>query len=186
PVHNVEGIIARAGLSIRVRGSSSISAGNDPLYIVDGIPTTDATSVNPNDIESFSVLKDAASAAIYGSRAANGVIVITTKKGIAGKSKIDFSTYYGITSPTKVLKVLNAQQYQSYANEVEGRTAITDSMVAANDINWPKEVFQKGHQENYQLSVSGGSDKSQHFISVGYTDQKGIVKPAQYDRFSTR
>lgn len=175
-----------AGLSIRVRGSSSISAGNDPLYIIDGIPTTDATSVNPNDIESFSVLKDAASAAIYGSRAANGVIVITTKKGVAGKSKIDFSTYYGITSPTKVLKVLNAKQYQSYANELEGTTAITDAMVAANDINWPKEVFQKGHQENYQLSFSGGDEKSQHFISVGYTDQKGIVKPAEYDRFSTR
>jgi len=175
-----------AGLSIRVRGSSSISAGNDPLYIIDGIPTTDATSVNPNDIESLSVLKDAASAAIYGSRAANGVIVITTKKGIAGKSKIDFSTYYGITSPTKVLKVLNAKQYQSYANELEGSTAITDAMVAANDINWPKEVFQKGHQENYQLSFSGGDEKSQHFISVGYTDQKGIVKPAEYDRFSAR
>jgi TonB-linked SusC/RagA family outer membrane protein len=175
-----------AGLSIRVRGSSSISAGNDPLYIIDGIPTTDASSVNPNDIESFSVLKDAASAAIYGSRAANGVIVITTKKGVAGKSKMDFSTYYGITSPTKVLKVLNAQQYQSYANEVEGTSQVTDAMVAANDINWPKEVFQKGHQENYQLSFAGGSDKSTHFISVGYTDQKGIVKPASYDRFSSR
>jgi TonB-linked SusC/RagA family outer membrane protein len=175
-----------AGLSIRIRGSSSISAGNDPLYVIDGIPTTDASSVNPSDIESFSVLKDAASASIYGSRAANGVVVITTKKGASGKSKIDFSTYYGITSPTKVLKVLNAKQYQAYANEQQGKTVITDSMVAANDINWPDEVFQKGHQQNYQLSIAGGSEKTQHYISFNYTDQKGIVQPAKYDRFSGR
>jgi len=175
-----------AGLSIRVRGSSSISAGNDPLYIVDGIPTTDASTVNPDDIEAISVLKDAASAAIYGSRAANGVVVITTKKGAIGKSKIEFSTFYGITSPTKVLSVLNGKQYQDYANELKGDTVITDAMVAANNVNYPKEVFQKGHQESYQLAISGGTEKSQHYISINYTDQAGIVKPAKYDRFSAR
>ncbi|HEY4286910.1 MAG TPA: TonB-dependent receptor [Puia sp.] len=175
-----------AGLTIRVRGSSSISAGNDPLYVVDGIPTTDISSVNPNDIESYSILKDAASASIYGTRAANGVVVITTKKGTTGKSHIDFSTYYGITSPTKVLSVLNAKQYQAYANEQKGSTVITDSMVAANDINWPKEIFRKGNQQNYQLSISGGNEKTQHYISFNYTDQVGMVKPAKYDRLSGR
>lgn len=175
-----------AGLTIRVRGASSISAGNDPLYIVDGIPLTDISSFNPNDIESISILKDAASASIYGTRAANGVVVITTKKGVAGKSRIDFSTYYGVTSPTKMLSVLNAQQYQAYANEQKQSTVVTDSMVQANDINWPKEVFKQGNQQNYQLSISGGSEKTQHYISLNYTDQVGMIKPATFDRLTGR
>jgi len=175
-----------AGLSIRIRGSSSISAGNDPLYIVDGIPTTDITVYNPNDIESISILKDAASAAIYGSRAANGVVVITTKKGVAGRSKISFNTFYGITSTTKMLPVLNARQYQDYVNELKNSTVVTDSLVNANNVNWPGEVFQKGHQENYQLSISGGTEKTQHYISLNYTDQVGMIKPAKFDRFSGR
>ncbi len=175
-----------AGLTIRVRGSSSISAGNDPLYIVDGIPLTDISSFNPNDIESISILKDAASASIYGTRAANGVVVITTKKGVAGKSKVDFSTYYGTTSATKMLSVLNAKQYQDYANEQKGSTVITDAMVQANDINWPKKVFQNGNQQNYQIAVSGGSEKTQHYISLNYTDQVGFIKPATFDRVTGR
>jgi TonB-dependent SusC/RagA subfamily outer membrane receptor len=104
-----------AGLTIRVRGSSSISAGNDPLYIVDGIPMTDISAFSPNDIESISILKDAASASIYGTRAANGVVVITTKKGVSGKSRISANVYAGISSPTKMLSVLNGKQYQDYA-----------------------------------------------------------------------
>ena len=175
-----------AGLSIRVRGSSSISAGNDPLYVVDGIPLTDISAFNPNDIESISVLKDAASASIYGTRAANGVVVITTKKGVVGRSRIDFSTYLGTSSATKKLPVLNAKQYQDYVNELKGTTAVTDAMVQANDINWPDEVFQTGSQQNYQLSVSGASEKTQHYISVNYTDQKGIIKPANFNRVTGR
>jgi TonB-linked SusC/RagA family outer membrane protein len=175
-----------AGLTIRVRGSSSISAGNEPLYVVDGIPMTDISAYTPNDIESISILKDAASASIYGTRAANGVVVITTKKGVAGKSKIDFSAYYGTTSTTKKLDVLNAQQYQNYANQVLGPNSITDSMVKANNINWPDETFRKGNQQNYQLSFSGGNEKSQHYISLGYNNQVGIIKPAKFDRFTGR
>src|SRR5579871_6526198 len=175
-----------AGLTIRVRGSSSISAGNDPLYIVDGIPMTDISAFSPNDIESISVLKDAASASIYGTRAANGVVVIVTKKGVAGKSKIEFSTYYGTTSPTKVLSVLNAKQYQAYANEQKQSTVVTDSMVQANDINWPKEIFRTGNQKNYQLSISGGTEKTQHYISLNYMDQVGMIKPATFDRLTGR
>lgn len=175
-----------AGLTIRVRGSSSISAGNDPLYVVDGIPMTDISAYSPNDIESISVLKDAASASIYGTRAANGVVVITTKKGVAGKAKIDFNTYYGTTSTTKKLHVLNAQQYQQYMNEAFTPAPITDSMVKANNINWPDEVFQNGHQVNYQLAISGGSEKTQHYISLGYSDQVGIIKPAAFNRLTAR
>jgi TonB-linked SusC/RagA family outer membrane protein len=175
-----------AGLSIRIRGSSSISAGNDPLYIVDGIPTTDISEYNPNDIESISILKDAASASIYGTRAANGVVVITTKKGKAGQSKISASAYYGITSPTKMLPVLNAKQYQDYANELRGAGTISDSLIQANHIDWPKEIFGHGNQQNYQLSISGGSEKTQHYISFNYLDQTGMIKPAKYDRFTGR
>jgi TonB-linked SusC/RagA family outer membrane protein len=175
-----------AGLTIRVRGSSSISAGNDPLYVVDGIPMTDISTFNPSDIQSISVLKDAASAAIYGTRAANGVVVITTKKGTAGKSRIDFSAYYGTSSPTKRLKVLNAKQYQAYANEQKGSEVITDAMVAANDINWPDQVFRTGTQQNYQLSFSGGSEHTQHYISLNYMDQQGMIKPASFNRFTGR
>lgn len=175
-----------AGLTIRIRGSSSISAGNEPLYVVDGIPLTDISLFSPDDIESISILKDAASASIYGTRAANGVVVITTKKGVTGKSRIDFSSYYGTTSATKMLPVLNAKQYQAYANEQKNSTVITDSMVQANDINWPKEVFQNGNQQNYQLSVSGGTERTQHYISINYTDQSGIIKPAKFDRVTGR
>jgi len=176
-----------AGLTIRVRGSSSISAGNDPLYVVDGIPMTDISSFSPGDIETISILKDAASASIYGTRAANGVVVITTKKGVAGKSKINLSVYGGISSSTKMLSVLNGKQYQDYANELNAPVvAVTDSMVNANNVDWPKEVFQKGNQQNYQLSIAGGSEKTQHYISINYLNQKGIVKPASFDRLTGR
>ncbi|MFL9483789.1 TonB-dependent receptor [Chitinophagaceae bacterium LWZ2-11] len=175
-----------AGLTIRVRGSSSISAGNDPLYVVDGIPMTDISAYSPNDIESISILKDAASSSIYGTRAANGVVVITTKKGVAGKSKIDFSMYYGVTSPTKKLSVLNAKQYQDYANTVIGPGTISDSLVKANDVNWPNEVFRTGNQVNYQLAISGGNEKTQHYISLGYSDQVGMIKPAKFNRVTGR
>jgi TonB-linked SusC/RagA family outer membrane protein len=175
-----------AGFTIRVRGSSSISAGNDPLYIVDGIPTTDISAFNPNDIESISILKDAASASIYGTRAANGVVVITTKKGTSGKSKINFSTYFGTSSATKKLGVLNGKQYQDYANEQKMSNVITDSAVAANDINWPEEVFRNGNQQNYQFSIAGGSEKTQHYISLNYLDQTGIIKPANFNRLTGR
>jgi TonB-linked SusC/RagA family outer membrane protein len=175
-----------AGLTIRIRGSSSISAGNDPLYVVDGIPMTDIDAFSPNDIESISILKDAASASIYGTRAANGVVVVTTKKGIAGKSRIDFSAYYGTSSTTKKLDVLNSQQYQDYMNTAFGPGTITDSLVKANNINWPDEVFRDGHQVNYQLSVAGGSEKSQHYISFGYSDQVGMIRPSNFDRLNGR
>lgn len=175
-----------AGLSIRVRGSSSISAGNDPLYVVDGIPMTDISAYNPNDIESISILKDAASAAIYGTRAANGVVVITTKKGKNGQSRVDLTTYFGTSTTTKKLHMMNAKHYQDYANEVYGAGTITDAMIAATDINWQDEVFKTGNQKSYQLAVSGGNEKTQHYLALGYMDQTGMIKPATFDRMNAR
>ncbi len=175
-----------AGLSIRIRGSSSISAGNEPLYVVDGIPMADISTYSPNDIESISVLKDAASASIYGTRAANGVVVITTKKGKAGRSKVELSTYYGTSRPTDNLDVLNSTQYQDYMNEVFGPGTITDSLVRATNINWPDEIFKTGNQQSYQVAFSGGSDKTQHYVSLGYMDQEGAIRPATFDRINAR
>lgn len=172
-----------AGLTIRVRGSSSISAGNDPLYVVDGIPMTDISSYSPDDIASISVLKDAASAAIYGTRAANGVVVITTKKGVPGQSRVTFGAYYGISSPTRKVPVLNAAQYKDYMQEAFG----TDpASLGSADVNWPDEVFRTGQQSNYHLAFSGGSDKTQHYLSLGYTDQVGMIRPATYNRLDGR
>jgi TonB-linked SusC/RagA family outer membrane protein len=181
-----------ASLSIRIRGSSSISAGNEPLYVVDGIPMTDIAAFSPNDIESISVLKDAASASIYGTRAANGVVVITTKKGKAGRFRVDFNTYFGTSTTTKKLDVLNGQQYQDYMGELFGGkeppqpNPITDSLVNATNINWPDEVFRKGHQQSYQLAFSGGTDKTQYYVSLGYLDQVGTIRPASFDRMHSR
>ncbi|ANH84155.1 hypothetical protein A8C56_22705 [Niabella ginsenosidivorans] len=173
-----------AGLSIRVRGSSSISAGNDPLYVVDGVPMTDISSFSATDIASISILKDAASTAIYGTRAANGVVIITTKKG-SGKGKLDANVYYGISRPTKMLSVLNARQYQAYANQLTPGL-ITDSAVNATNINWPKEVIGNGHQENYQLTYSKGGKVLQSFVSLNYLNQTGIIEPAKFNRFTAR
>lgn len=181
-----------AGLTVRIRGSSSVSAGNEPLYVVDGIPMTDISTFSPNDIESISVLKDAASASIYGTRAANGVVVITTKKGVSGRPKIDFNMYYGSTSTTKKLDVLNAKQYQQYMGDLYNKlpspqpNPITDSLVNANNINWPDEVFRKGHLANYQLAISGGSDKTQYYTSFGYNEQVGTIRPSKFDRLTGR
>src|SRR4030095_8922084 len=138
-----------AGLSLRIRGASSISAGNEPLYVVDGIPMTDISSYSANDIESISVLKDAASASIYGTRAANGVVVITTKKGKAAKSSIDFNTYFGTSDPTNNLDVLDSRQYQEYMNEVFGAGTISDSLVQATNINWPDEIFRTANTKSH-------------------------------------
>lgn len=175
-----------AGLSIRIRGSSSISAGNDPLYVVDGIITDDISAYSPADIESFSVLKDAASTAIYGTRAANGVVLITTKKGVAGKSKLEVSAYYGDTQPTKMLSVLNAKQYQAYMNESFGAGTISDSLVSATNINWPDKVFRHGNQQNYHIGESGGTEKTTHYLSLDYNNQTGMIRPSKFDRVTAR
>lgn len=181
-----------AGLSIRIRGSSSISAGNEPLYVVDGIPMTDISTFSPNDIESISILKDAASASIYGTRAANGVVVITTKRGKAGKSRIEFNTYYGTSSPTNNLDVLDAAQYKDYLEDLYSSqptpqpVPISDAVLNANNINWPDEIFRTGNQKSYQIALSGGSDKTQHYVSLGYMDQVGMIRPATFDRINAK
>jgi TonB-linked SusC/RagA family outer membrane protein len=170
-----------AAFSVRVRGATSVQAGNEPLYVIDGVPTSDTRDVNPNDIENITVLKDASSAAIYGARASNGVVLITTKRGKAGAGVISFNTYYGVSNVAKKINVLNPTQYNELMNEM-GYTTTTPTETT----DWMKKVFQTGHNQNHQLSMSGGSEKSQYFVSGAITKDDGMVKPAEYNRYAFR
>lgn len=171
-----------AGFSIRVRGATSISAGNEPLYVVDGVPTTDTYSINPEEIESISILKDASSAAIYGSAGANGVVIITTKAGKKEDSKIEFNAYYGFTSTPDKVSVLNAQEYEELLADL-GYAPLDKSVYNAN-IDWQDEMFQTAPMQNYHLSVSGGTEKTRYYIAGGYTDQEGIIAPSSFNRLN--
>jgi TonB-linked SusC/RagA family outer membrane protein len=170
-----------AAFSVRVRGATSVQAGNEPLYVIDGTPTSDTRDLNPNDIENITVLKDASSAAIYGARASNGVVLITTKRGRSGAGVINFNTYYGVSTIAKKIDVLNPTQYNDLMKDMGYATT-----TPTETTDWLKEVFKKGHNQNYQLSMSGGSEKSQYFVSGAVTKDDGMVKPAQYNRYSFR
>ncbi|AHM63352.1 tonB-dependent Receptor Plug domain-containing protein [Flammeovirgaceae bacterium 311] len=170
-----------AGLNIRIRGTNSINAGSDPLYVVDGVPTTDTRSLNPADIESISILKDASSAAIYGAQGANGVVLITTKRGTEEKPRFDFSAYRGFSSVWNTQRVLNAEQYRDLMTEL-GRNTNWDLYTANTD--WQKEVFQQGTSQNYQLSLTGKSNKTAYYLSGGWVQQEGAVRSAEMERYS--
>lgn len=171
-----------AEMSIRVRGTTSFNGSNSPLYVVDGVAVDNLNFLSPNDISSMQILKDASSAAIYGSRAANGVIIITTKAGEAGESKITFNSQLGINKLSNEIKSLNAAQYKALQDEIgavqnPGLEDLTD---------WNKEVYQTGLSQNYQLSVSNGNDKYKYYISAGYRDEQGILKAAYFKRYNFR
>ncbi|MCU7551497.1 TonB-dependent receptor [Chitinophagaceae bacterium LB-8] len=170
--------------SVRIRGTSSINANNDPLYVIDGVQTTDTRGLNTNDIETIQILKDAASTAIYGARAAGGVVIITTKRGRSNQSLVSFNTYVGFSKVVNTIDVLNTPQYRELMEEVLGPGTVDPSITT--NTNWVDEVFNTGVNQNYQASVSGGSDKAQYFLSMGYLKDKGVVEPARFDRYSVR
>ena len=172
-----------AGMVVRIRGNSSINASNDPLYVVDGVPMTEINFLSPNDIESMQILKDASSAAIYGSRASNGVVLITTKAGVKGEAKINFSAQAGITEVAKQMKSLNVAQYKDLMDEL-GSINLPDGL--KDETNWFDETYRTGVTQNYLLSVSNANDKLKYFISVCYTNEDGIIKVAFYERYNLR
>lgn len=173
------------GLSIRVRGSTSIEAGNEPLYVVDGIQMTDIRGLNPSDISSISVLKDASSASIYGARAANGVVLITTKRGKSSAAPVvRFDSYLGFSKLRKTIDVLNTEQYKDLMAEIPSVGALDPSIT--NYTDWNEEVFGTGVVQNYQLSFSGGTEKTQYLLSGAYLKNEGMVAPAVFDRYSIR
>ncbi len=170
-------------ISVRVRGATSVLAGNEPLYVVDGIPTTDIRGLNPADISSMSVLKDASSSSIYGARAANGVVLITTKRGKANESLISFNTYTGISQINKRIEVLSTKKYRELIDEI-----LPGSLdpTWTNYTNWNDQIYGTGKNQSYQLGISGGSDKSRYMLSANYLINDGIVRPASFERYSLR
>jgi len=169
---------------IRVRGATSVLAGNDPLFVIDGVPTTSMQALNPQDIETVQVLKDASSAAIYGARAANGVVIITTKHAKAGVASVSVNSYMGFSNLANSLDVLNTEQYRELMDEVKGPGTVPTSQT--NYTNWIDETFSTGQIQNYQVSVSNGTEKMKYYFSAGFSDEKGIVKPAENKKYTIR
>ena len=182
------------GLSVRVRGASSISGGNDPLYVIDGYIGGSIESVSPADIESMEILKDASATAIYGSRGSNGVVLITTKTGKTGKPQVNFSTWLSKASIPKKLSLLNAPDFAKQANKAATATGtglpFTDAELAALEgkqgTDWQDEITQKPWIQNYQLSVSGGSENVKYMFSYNHLDQPGLLINQWYKRNTLR
>lgn len=170
-----------AGFDIRIRGTSSIGASSNPLYVIDGVPTSDTRSLNPNDIESITVLKDASSAAIYGAQGANGVVLITTKKGTSEKAVVQFDSYMGVAQVWKTLKVLNSEQYRDLMTEM-GKS--TDWSKYPYNTDWQDVIFQNALSQNYQISFSGNNNGTQYYISGGYLSQEGAVRSSEMERYN--
>lgn len=186
-----------AAISVRVRGTSSISSGNEPLYIVDGIPVEGAlNSLSPNDIENISVLKDASSAAIYGSRATNGVVLITTRSGKEGDAKITYNFQGGVqthghltpmTSTEEYIKLYNEAAAADNAISIVKRPLIEGAFVKDfPNVNHLEEIFQVAPLHSHELSISGGDKKTHYMISASYYNQQGIIRRTGYDRISAR
>ena len=189
--------------TIKVRGRRSISASNDPLFVIDGIPQTSGTSaivdINPQDIASMEVLKDAAATAIYGSRGANGVVIITTKRGSVGKTTVSYDGYVGTTRAITNVDVMNGEEWaalrrEAFRNGFDGPIppdeevfdVIHQQAMSEGDVDWLDLVLKNGWQTNHQVGVRGGSAKTQFNLSVGYFDEQGIIDNMDYQRISGR
>lgn len=180
--------------SVRIRGNGSITSGNGPLYVIDGYPTNDASLLNalsPQDIESMDILKDAASAAIYGSRAGNGVIIVTTKKGKAGKTRFDFGVTTGFENVMHKYGLLNAQEFVDMAKEGltnQGKPIpeFLNQPERWANTDWQDVIFRTAPYQNYQVSASGGNEKVQFAVSAAYTDQQGTLRNTFLKRYNVR
>jgi TonB-linked SusC/RagA family outer membrane protein len=191
--------------SIRIRGSNSVNTGSEPLYVIDGFPVYNDNSsagagatvgpklnalslINPNDIVSVEVLKDASAAAIYGARGANGVVLITTKKGKEGPTQFDFNAYYGVQSVTKKLPLLNATEFAQLVNDANGKAVYTPDQIASfgKGTDWQNLIFRDAPVANYQLTASGGDVKTKYSLSLNYFDQKGVIINSGFKRYSAR
>ena len=180
-----------AGSTIRIRGGASLSASNDPLIVIDGVQLSNdgiagapspLTLINPNDIETFSVLKDASATAIYGSRASNGVIIITTKKGVVGKPVININTQVSVAQLSKEVPVLTGDQLRAYVKA--NGTAAFQALLGTANTDWQKEIYQTAVSNDNNVSIAGGLKNLPYRVSVGYLDQKGILRTGYLNRAS--
>lgn len=190
------------GVSVNIRGIGSINA-ESPLYVIDGVPIQDNPSgqtgtgilntLNPNDIQSVDILKDASAAAIYGSRASGGVVLITTKEGSRGPVQVNFESSYGTQIQPERYDVLNAEQYESYLREVHSSSfssGLPDNFENGerppHDVDWQDELFRAAPLQNYNLDISGGGENSTYSLGLGYFDQEGTIVGSSFDRYSLR
>lgn len=195
-------------ISVQVRGTSSLSASGQPLYVVDGFPISNEfvaignvengdgcnpnplNSIDPSNIESIEVLKDASATAIYGSRATNGVVLITTKRGTGGNTKIDFETSHAVEQCSNILEVLSAKDWAIQINEGNDQNGkahtFTDAAISAmgEGTNWQKEIFRSAGSQKYKLSISGGTPDLRYLVSGNYSNQDGIVTNTNFERYS--
>ena len=166
-----------AGFRVRVRGGTSINASSDPIFVVDGF--VGASLPPPEDIASVEVLKDASATAIYGSRGANGVVMITTKRGVAGKTKIELNVSHSLQNEISRLDLLNAEQFADYQLDVN-----PSFEQKGQDTDWQDEIFRQGNVQNYQLGLSGGAENVRYYLSGTYFEQDGIIQNSDFQRFS--
>jgi TonB-linked SusC/RagA family outer membrane protein len=170
-----------APISITIRGNTSINASSDPLIVVDGF--VGANMPQANDIASMEILKDASATAIYGSRGANGVVLVTTKKGTAGKLNVDFNANYSVQNTANKLDLLNANDFTDYQNQIRSNQGnSTPYMQGGYETDWQDEIYTTGNTQNYQLAFSGGSDKVNYYASGTYYSQDGILVNSGYER----
>lgn len=187
------------GISVSIRGINSLN-GNEPLYVIDGVAISGQTgnnssvlsSINPSDIVSMEILKDASATAIYGSRASNGVVLITTRQGEAGKTRLSYEGYVGVQQLPNRLDVLNLREYAEYQNlraEVLGwgaREEFKDPSLLGEGTNWQKEIFRSALMHNHQINITGGNENAKFSLTGGYLNQDGIAIGSSFERFSVR
>jgi TonB-linked SusC/RagA family outer membrane protein len=174
---------------IRIRGTGTLLAGADPLYVVDGVLTEDIRNINPQDITSIDILKDASSTAIYGVRAANGVVLVTTKRGRSGQIQVNYDGYVGFRQAARRVDMADAQLYVDYNNEALVRAGQAPSFTSADiraNTNWFDEITRNALVTNHNLSVSGGGEKNTFFLSGGYLHEDGLLRGNGYRRFTIR
>lgn len=186
------------GTTIRIRGIGSISRDNGPIYVVDGIRTGNLNQINPQDIESIQVLKDASSAAIYGNEGADGVVIISTKRGTSGKTKVHYSSYYAWNKVPKKINLMNADQYADFFNEALDSVGVFEQAYTdefrqqyygegwEQGTDWQDEITERGFATNQYLRISGGGENSNYSLSTNYWDEKGILLNNQATRYNVR
>jgi len=181
-----------ASVSIKIRGANSIQGSNDPLFVVDGFPVNNPTALNNSDIESIEILKDASSTAIYGSRGANGVVLITTKKGKAGSNRVDFETSYSSQSLIRKLDLMNAKEFATLYNTKAINDGVTPYFTESEvngfgtGFDWQDFIYRTAPILTTSLNVNGGNDKTRFSISGSVLNQDGIIEGSTYDRYSVR
>lgn len=168
--------------TIRVRGTGTALAGTSTLFVVDGVLTDDISNINNADITNIDILKDASATAIYGARGANGVVIITTKRGESGKMSVNYSLNAGMRSASNLVEMANAAEYANYVSAATGKLVEAGSV----STDWYSEILRNALMQNHNLSISGGSDKSRTFLSLGYLAEDGIVIKNHFNRFTAR